>query len=98
MTRGNCYPMKEASSNGTYKKYMSHGQSQSFMAATPLPRAMEYETASRWRNPCEEILNTKEASFMTFCLGICKHGKFAPYKAKEPNSPSVSDCVSIHIL
>jgi hypothetical protein len=45
---------------------MSHGQSQSFMAATPLPRAMEYETASRWRNPCEEILNTKEASFMTF--------------------------------
>ena len=45
---------------------MSHGQSQSFMAATPLPRAMEYETAFRRRNPSEEILNTKEASFMTF--------------------------------
>ena len=35
--------------------------------------------------------------FYDVCLGIYKHGKFAPYKAKEPNSPSVSDCVSKHI-
>jgi hypothetical protein len=31
------------------KKYMSHGQSQSFIAAMPLPKAMEYETTFKWR-------------------------------------------------
>jgi hypothetical protein len=50
-----------------YRKYVSHGQSQSFMAAMPLPRTMEYETASRWRNYSKgESLNNKEASFMMF--------------------------------
>jgi len=40
---------------------MSHGQSQSFMAATLLPKAMEYETTPRWRNSYkEESLNTKK--------------------------------------
>lgn len=47
---------EEASSSGSVEhilhiSYMSHGQSQNFMEATPLPRAMEYETSSGWRNP-----------------------------------------------
>uniref|UniRef100_A0A0A9CJZ4 Uncharacterized protein n=1 Tax=Arundo donax TaxID=35708 RepID=A0A0A9CJZ4_ARUDO len=80
---------------------MSHGQSQSFIAATPLPRAMEYETASRWRNSYEDgILPRKpqhQGSLVyDVYLGICKHGKFAPYKAEGPRSPFVTECLLVH--
>ena len=44
-------------------KYTSHGQSQSFMAAMLLPKAMEYETASRWRNSSKGESPQQEGSF-----------------------------------
>jgi len=47
--------------------------------------------------PGGEILTKKKVStprsfIYDVCFGICKHGKFAPYKAKEPRSPSVTEC------
>jgi len=47
--------------------------------------------------PGGEILTKKKVStprsfIYDICFGICKHGKFAPYKAKEPRSPSVTEC------
>ena len=47
--------------------------------------------------PGGEILTKKKAStprsfFYDVCLGICKHSKFAPCKAEEPRSPSVTKC------
>ena len=43
------YDILVAQINKDQRKYMSHGQSQSFTAATPLPKAMEYETIFKWR-------------------------------------------------
>jgi hypothetical protein len=76
------------------------------MTATLLPRAMEYETTSRWRNSYRKKPSTpkrwrnsyrKKAStpksfLYDVCLGICNHGTFAPYKAEEPRSPSIIEC------
>ena len=47
--------------------------------------------------PGGEILTKKKVStprsfIYDICFGICKHGKFAPYKAEEPRSPSVIEC------
>jgi hypothetical protein len=79
---------------------MSHGQSQSFNAAMPLPKAMEYETIFKWRkalkdeNLCQQT-STDKNLISDVCFGIYKHVMFAPKKAEEPQSPSVSKCVGI---
>jgi len=59
------------------------------MAATPLPKAMEYETTSIWRNSYKEESSTRKGFFYDICLGICEHGRFAPYIAEEPDRPSI---------
>ena len=83
---------------------MSHGQSQSFNAAMPLPKAMEYETIFKWRkalkdeNPWQQT-STDKNLISDVCFGIYKHVMFAPKKAEEPRSPSVSKkCIGIHKL
>jgi hypothetical protein len=53
---------------------------------------MEYETTSRWRNSYRKKPSTPKSFFYDVCLGICKHGTFAPYKAEEPRSPSIIEC------
>lgn len=61
-------------------KCLSHGQSQCFIAATPLPRAMEYETTFKWRNSKRKI-STSKGLLYDVCLGICKQVWFAPQKS-----------------
>jgi len=50
----------------------------------------------RWNTPLPygEIHTKKKAStrrgfFYDICLGICEHGRFAPYIAEEPDRPSI---------
>ena len=64
---------------------MSHGQSQSFNAAMPLPKAMEYETIFKWRkalkdeNPWQQT-STDKNLISDVCFRIYKHAMFAPKK------------------
>lgn len=62
---------------------MSHGKSQKVMAATQLPKAMEYETALRQRSPKSKTINIKELTLRRLqrnlqtrevCSIICKGG------------------------
>lgn len=69
-------------------KCLSHGQSQSFIAATPLPRAMEYETAFRWRNS-KGIPQQQKAHFMTFAWEYANMCCLLHNKAEGPGRPSV---------
>jgi hypothetical protein len=59
-------------------KYKPHGQSQIFMAATPLHKAMEYEAAPLTDNIHERVnfqwtSSTSEGLIYDVCFGICRH-------------------------
>jgi len=68
--------------------------------ASPKVSWQQHRYPRRWNMrplPGGEILTKKKVStprsfIYDVCFGICKHGKFAPYKAKEPRSPSVTEC------
>ena len=47
------------------QKCMSHGQSQEVKAATPLHKAMEYETTSQWRSSRERTININKHFYVT---------------------------------
>jgi len=71
--------------------------------ASPKVSLQQRRYPRRWNMrplPGGEILTKKKAStprsfIYDVCLGICKHGKFAPHKAEEPHGSSVIEC-SVH--
>jgi len=46
-------------------------------------------TTSIWGNSYKEESSTRKGFFYDICLGICEHGRFAPYIAEEPDRPSI---------
>jgi len=59
------------------------------MAATPPPKAMGNTPLPYGEIHTKKKASTRRGFFYDICLGICEHGRFAPYIAEEPHSPSI---------